>query len=176
MKIMVSSRTISWQIDGEIMETVTDSIFGGVPKITADGDCRHEIKRCLLFGRKVMTNLDRLLKNRLLPTKVQIIKALVFSSSHVWMWKLNYKENWAQKNWWFWTVVLEKTWDSLGRQGDHTSPRDSQGSSPTPQFKSINSSMLSLLYGSALTSIQDYWKNCSCDQTDLCRQSNASAF
>ena len=80
MKIMVSSRTISWQIDGEIMETVTDSIFGGVPKITADGDCRHEIKRCLLLGRKVMTNLDSILKSRdiTLPTKVYIVKAVVF--------------------------------------------------------------------------------------------------
>ena len=80
MKIMVSSCTISWQTDGEIMETVTDSIFGGVPKITADGDCRHEIKRCLLLGRKVMTNLDSILKSRdiTLPTKVYIVKAVVF--------------------------------------------------------------------------------------------------
>ena len=80
MKIMVSSCTISWQTDGEIMETVTDSIFGGVPKITADGDCSHKIKRHLLLGRKAMTNLDNVLKSRdiTLPTKVHLVKALVF--------------------------------------------------------------------------------------------------
>ena len=83
-KIMASDPIPSWQIDGETMETVTDFIFLG-SRITVDGDHSHEINRCLLFGRKVMTNLDRLLKNRLLPTKVQIIKALVFSSSQVWM-------------------------------------------------------------------------------------------
>ena len=78
-KIMASSLITSWQIDGETMETVTDFIFGG-SKITADGDCSHEIKRCLLFGRKVMTNLDSVLKCRdiTLPTKVHIVKAMVF--------------------------------------------------------------------------------------------------
>ena len=88
MKIIASSPTISWQIDGEIMETMTDSILleGGRSKITADGDCRHEIKRCLLLGRKVMTNLDSILKNRdiTLPAKVHLVSS-VFSSSHVWM-------------------------------------------------------------------------------------------
>ena len=74
---MASDPIPSWQIDGETMETVTDFIFLG-SRITVDGDHSHEINRRLLFGRKVMTNLDRLLKNRLLPTKVQIIKALVF--------------------------------------------------------------------------------------------------
>ena len=76
---MVSGPITSWQIDGETMETVTDFIFGGC-KITADGDCSHEIKRCLLFGRKVMTNLDSILKRRdiTLPTKVHLVKALVF--------------------------------------------------------------------------------------------------
>ena len=69
----------SWQIDGETMETVTDFIFGG-SKITADGDCSHEIKRRLFFGRKVMTNLDSILKSRdiALPTKVRLVKAMVF--------------------------------------------------------------------------------------------------
>ena len=69
----------SWQIDGATMETVTDFIVGG-SKITADGDCSHEIKRCLLLGRKAMTNLDRILKSRqiTLPTKVHLIKAMVF--------------------------------------------------------------------------------------------------
>ena len=78
-KIMASSPTTSWQIDGETMETVTDFIFLG-SKITADGDCSHEIKRCLLFGRKAMTNLDIILKSRdiTLLTKVHIVKVIVF--------------------------------------------------------------------------------------------------
>ena len=78
-KIMASGPSISWQIDGETMETVTDFIFGG-SKITADGDCSHEIKRRLLLGRKVMTNLDSILKSRdiTLPTKVLLVKAMVF--------------------------------------------------------------------------------------------------
>ena len=78
-KIMASGPITSWQIDGEIMETVTDFIFLG-SKITADGDCRHEIKRPLLHGRKVMTNLDSILKSRdiTLPTKVHLVKAMVF--------------------------------------------------------------------------------------------------
>ena len=87
---------------------------GGSSKITADGDCSHEIKRCLLLGRKIMTNLDSILKSRdiTLPTKVWLVKALIFPVSHVWMWKLDYKESWAPKNWCFWTVVLEKTLES----------------------------------------------------------------
>ena len=78
-KIMASSPITSWQIDGETMETVTDFIFGG-SKITADGDCSHEIKRCLLLGRKVMPNLDSLLKSRdiTLPTKIHLVKVMVF--------------------------------------------------------------------------------------------------
>ena len=85
-KIMTSSSITSWQIYRETMETVTDLIFLG-SKITADGDCSHEIKRHLLLGRKVMTNLDSILKSRdiTLPTKVHLIKAMVFSNSHVWM-------------------------------------------------------------------------------------------
>ena len=148
----------SWQIDGETVETVTDFIFLG-SKITADGDCSHEIKRRLLLGRKALTNLDSIFKSRdiTLPTKFHLVKAIGegngnplqcsclenprdsgawwaavygvtqswtllkqlssssssqsydFSSSHVWMWELDYKESWAQKNWCFWTVVLEKT-------------------------------------------------------------------
>ena len=82
---MASGPITLWQIDGETMETVTDFIFGG-SKITADGDCRHEIKRHLLLGRKVMTNLDSILKNRdiTLPTKVHL-QGYGFSSGHVWM-------------------------------------------------------------------------------------------
>ena len=108
-KIMASDPITSWQIDGETMETVTDFIFLG-SQITTDGDCSHEIKRCLLLGRKVMTNLDSILKSRdiTLPTKVHLVKAMV-SSNHVWMWELGYKESWVPKNWSFWTVVLEKT-------------------------------------------------------------------
>ena len=79
MKIMASGPTISWEIDGETVETVSDFIFLG-SKITADGDCSHEIKRHLLLGRKVMTNLDSILKSRdiTLPTKVHLVKATVF--------------------------------------------------------------------------------------------------
>ena len=76
---MASSPITSWQIDGETMETVTDFIFFD-SKITADGDCNHEIKRCLLLGRKAMTNLDSILKSRelTLPIKVRLVKAMVF--------------------------------------------------------------------------------------------------
>ena len=78
-KIMASGPTTSWEIDGQTVETVTDFIFGG-SKITADGDCSREIKRCLLLGRKVMINLDSILKSRdiTLPTKVHLVKAMVF--------------------------------------------------------------------------------------------------
>ena len=85
-KIMASSPITSWQIDGETVETVADFIFLG-SKITADGDCSHEIKRHLILGRKVMTNLDSILKGRdiTLPTKVHLVKAVVFSTGHVWI-------------------------------------------------------------------------------------------
>ena len=78
-KIMASGPITSWQIDGNAMETVADFVLGGF-KITADGDCSHEIKRCLLLGRKFMTNLDSILKNRdiTLPTKVRLVKAMIF--------------------------------------------------------------------------------------------------
>ena len=86
MKIMASSPITSWQIDGETMEIVTDFIYLG-SKITADGDCSHEIKRHLLPGRKAVTNLDSILKSKdiTLPTKVHLVKAMVFPVSHVWM-------------------------------------------------------------------------------------------
>ena len=118
-KIMESGPIISWQIDGETVETVSDFILGS-SKTTEDGDWSHEIKICLLLGKKVMNNLDRTLKSRdiILPTKVHLVKAMVFFSSHVWMWELDYKENWGPKNWYFWTVVLEKTL---------ASPLDSKG-------------------------------------------------
>ena len=79
-KIMASGPITSWEIDGETVETVSDFIFGGGSKITADGDCSHEIKRRLLLGRKVMTNLDSIFKSRdiNLPTKVHLVKSMVF--------------------------------------------------------------------------------------------------
>ena len=89
-KIMASSPITSWQIDGETMETVTDFISEFIflgSKITADGDCSHEIKRWLLLGRKAMTNLESILKSRdiALPTKVRLAKAMVFPVVNVWM-------------------------------------------------------------------------------------------
>ena len=112
----------SWQIDGETMKTETECIFLG-SKITADGDCNHEIKKCLLLGRKATTNLDSILKSRDIPllTKIRLVKAMGIFSSHVWMWELDYKESWVTKNWCFWTVVLEKTLES---------PLDSKDSKP----------------------------------------------
>ena len=85
-KIMAFGPITSWEIDEETVETVSDFIFLG-SKITADGDCNHEIKRCLLLGRKVMTNLDSILKSKsiTLSTKVHLVKGYGFSSSHVWM-------------------------------------------------------------------------------------------
>ena len=85
-KITACGPITSWEIDGETVETVSDFIFWG-SKITADGDCSREIKRRLLLGKKVMTNLDSILKSRdiTLPTKVHLVKAMVFSSGHVWM-------------------------------------------------------------------------------------------
>ena len=83
-------------------------------KFTPDGNCSHEIKRHLLLGRKTVINLNSILKSRdcTLPTKVCLVKALFFSSSHGWMWELDHKESWALKNWCFWTVVLGKTLES----------------------------------------------------------------
>ena len=91
------------------VETVSDFIFWD-SKITADGDCSHEIKRLLLLGRKVITNLDSILKSRdtTLPTKVCLVKAIVFPVV-MYGFQSCYKESWAPKNWCFWTVVLEKT-------------------------------------------------------------------
>ena len=95
------------------METVADFIFLSC-KITADGDCSHEIKRCLLLGRKLMTNVDNILKGKrhYFANKGLSSQSYGFSSSHVWMWELDYKESWVPKNWCFWTVVLEKTFES----------------------------------------------------------------
>ena len=91
------------------------TLFWG-SKITADGDCSHKIKRSLILGRKAMTDLDGVLKNRdvTLPTKVCLVKAMVFSSSHVWMWELDYKKGCVSKNWafevWCWRRLLRVPW------------------------------------------------------------------
>ena len=105
---MASCPITSWEIDGETVETVADFILEG-SKTTADGDCSHEIKRHLLLGRKPMTNLDSILKSRdlTLPTKVCLVKVMVFPVV-MYRCELDYKESWAQKNWCFWTMVLEK--------------------------------------------------------------------
>jgi len=102
----------SWQIDGETMETVTDFIFLG-SKVTADGDCSHEIKRCLFLGRKTKTNLDSILKSRdtTLPTKVHLVKAIVFPVV-MYGCEMDYIESWVPKNWCFWTMVLVNTLES----------------------------------------------------------------
>ena len=109
---MASGPITSWQIDGETVRTVVDFILGG-SKITADGDCSHEIKRCLLLGKKAMTNLDSILKSRgiTLLTNVCLVKAVVFPVV-MYGWELDHKENWVLENWCFWTVVLEKTLES----------------------------------------------------------------
>ena len=89
------------------------TLFWGGSKITADGDCRHEMKRHLLIGRKVMTNLDSIFKSRdYFANKGPSSQGYGFSSRHVWMWKLDCEESWVPKNWCFWTVVLEKTLES----------------------------------------------------------------
>ena len=109
--IMTSGHITSWEIDEETVETVSDFIFLGF-KITADGDCSREIKRRLLLGRKVMTNLDSIFKSRDIANKGLSSQGYGFSNSHVWMWELDCEEGWVPKNWCFWTVVLEKTLES----------------------------------------------------------------
>ena len=130
---MASGPITSWQIDGETVEAVADFIFLGF-KITADGDCSHEIKRCLLFGRKVRTNLDSILKSRdiILPTKVHLVKAVVFSlvmygweswtvlSVHwkdwCWSWNSNPLATWCEE-----LTGLKRPWGRLkaGGEGDN---------------------------------------------------------
>ena len=87
--------------------------WGEALKITAHGDCSHKIKRQFLLGRKAITNLDSILKSRdYFPNKSPSSQSYGFSSSHVWIWELDYKESWVPKNWCFWTVALEKTLES----------------------------------------------------------------
>ena len=111
-KIIAYGPITSWELDGETIETVTDFTFLAF-QISADGDCSHEIKRCLLLGRRAMTNLDSILKSRhYFANKGPSSQSYGFSSSHVWMWGLDHKEGWMLKNWCFWSVVLEKTLES----------------------------------------------------------------
>ena len=111
-KIMTCSPITSWQIDGETMETVTDFIFLG-SKITADDDCSHEIKRCLLLGRKVMTNLDSILKSRdiTLPTKVHLVEAIFFQwSFSSWTVKKAEHQRIDAFELWCWRRLLRVPW------------------------------------------------------------------
>ena len=107
---MASGPITSWQIEGGKVETMTDFILGG-SKITANSDRSHEIKRCLLLGRKAMTNLDSIFKNQRhhFVHKCPYSQSYGFYSNHVLMWEMDHKEGWAPKNWCFWIVVLEKT-------------------------------------------------------------------
>ena len=119
---MASGPITSWQIDGETVETVSDFIFWG-SKITADGDCSHEIKRHLLLGIKVMTNLDSILKSRdiILPTKVRLVRAMVFPlvmyGCESWTVKKTEHRRTDASELWCWRRLQE----SLGLQGDPTS-------------------------------------------------------
>ena len=112
---MASGPIISWQIDGETMETVTDFIWGG-SKISPDGDCSHEIKRCLLLGKKIMTNLDRILKSRgiTLPTKVRLVKAMVFPvvtyGCESWAIKRAGRQRTDAFELWCWRRLLRDSW------------------------------------------------------------------
>ena len=114
-KIMASGPIISWQIDGGKVETMTCFIFLG-SKITADGNCSHEIKGCLFLERKAMTSLDSILKSRdiTLPTKFCVAKTMFFSSSHVLMWELGHKDGWAPTidafELWYWRRLLRVSW------------------------------------------------------------------
>ena len=122
-KIIASAPISSWQIDGETVETVSDFIFLG-SKITADGDCSHTIKRHLLFVRKVMTNLDSILKSRdiTLPTKVQLVKAMVFPVVMYGCESWTVKKKMSAKELMLLNCgVGEDSWKSLGLQGDPTS-------------------------------------------------------
>ena len=123
-KIMASGPITSWQIDEEtVVETVTDFIFWG-PKITEDGDCSHEIKRHLLFGREVMTNLDSILKSRdiTLPTSVHLVKAMVFPVVMYGCKSWTIKKAKRQRIDAFELGGGEDSWESLGLQEDPTSP------------------------------------------------------
>jgi len=120
---MASGPTTSWHLDGEIVETVADFIFEG-SKVTADGDCSHEVKRCILLWRKVMTNLDSILKRRdiTLPTEAHLVKALVFPRVMYGFDSWIIKKTECQRMMLLNCGVGEDSWESLGLQGDQTGP------------------------------------------------------
>ena len=119
MKIMASAPITSWQMDGGKMETVLDFIFLG-SKITVEGDCSDEMERCLLLGRKTMTNLDSILKSKDIPllTKICIVKTMVFP---LVMWELDHKRRLSTEELILWNCAGEDSWESLGQQRDQTS-------------------------------------------------------
>ena len=110
IKIMASGPITSWQIDGETMETVMTIFLGS--KITADGDCSHELKYTWSLEENLWPTYTAYEAETVLANKGSFSQSYGFSSSHVWMWELDYKESWVPKNWCFWTVVLEKTLES----------------------------------------------------------------
>ena len=120
IKILASSPILLWQIDGETMETVTDFILGG-SKITADGDCSHEMKRCWLLGRKAMTNLDSMLKIRdiTLPTKIRVVKAMFFSvvmyGCESWTIQKAERQRIDAFELWYWRRLLRVPWTAIFR-------------------------------------------------------------
>ncbi|KAB0369081.1 hypothetical protein FD755_019086, partial [Muntiacus reevesi] len=126
-KIMASGPITSWERDGETVETVSDFIFLG-SKITADGDCSHEIKRCLLLGRKVMTNLDSILKSRdiTLPTKVHLVKAMIFPvvmyGCESWMVKKAESHRIDAFELWCWRGLLRVPWTA--RRSNQSIPKE----------------------------------------------------
>ena len=120
---MASSPITSWQRDGEKVETVTDFIFLGF-KVTGNGDCSHEIKRCLLLGRNSMTKLNRVIKKQRhhFAYKGPYSQSYSFSNTQVQMWELGNKKGWASKNWCFFNCgAREDSWESLVQQGDQSS-------------------------------------------------------
>ena len=126
---MASSPITAWQIDREKVETVKDFVFLG-SKIIVDGDCSYEIKRRFLLGRKAMTNLDSILKNReTFANKGLSSQKHGFSSSHVWMWELDHKKGWVPKNWCFWTEVLERPLEST-LESKEIKPGNPKGNQP----------------------------------------------
>ena len=121
-KIMAPGSITSWKIEGEIVEAMAYFLFSG-SKITANGDCSHEIRSCLLLKRKTMTNLGTIFKKQRhhFADNGPYSQSCDLSDSHAGMWQLDNKIGWALKKWCFWTVVLEKTLESLGLQGDQPS-------------------------------------------------------
>ena len=160
---MASVPITSWQIEGEEVQTVTDFIFLG-SKITVDGDCSHEIKRCLLLGRKSMTNLGSVLKSKdiTLPKKVHLVKAIGEGNGNPLQYSCleNPRDSGA-----YWAAVcgVAQSWTRLMRLSSSSSQINENAekkkkSSTAPQFKRISSSVLSFLYSPTLTSLYDYWK------------------